>query len=260
MKVIVDGLAINYQDEGRGDVILMLHGWGTDLHTFDGLADKLRDKFRVIRLDFPGFSSSEEPHKDWSVSDYSQFTRRFLDKLNLKDIYVVIAHSFGGRVAIKALAGSDPATRSDLATQKMVLMGSAGVKPAMTVKKVLYQTVAKTGKAVTALPGLSKLRPVLKRRLYGAVKSTDYLEATSPRMRQIFLNVINEDLRKYAAQIDIPSLLIWGESDTSTPLRDGQTLHKLIKNSELRVIKDAGHFVYIDAPNKVYEHIKGFIS
>ncbi len=253
MKIIVDDLLVNYQDDGKGKIVLMLHGWGTNLHTFDTLAEHLQNKFRVVRLDFPGFGGSDKPRTAWSVEDYSHFTRQFLEKLDIEDFYTVITHSFGGRIVIKGVA------TSEIKPEKIILMGSAGVKPTMTIKKAFYKTVAKSGRIVTSLPGLSKLRPALKRRLYKSANATDYLE-TSSVMRQVFLNVINEDLKQYAADINCPTLLMWGELDDSTPLKDGKILHDLIKDSKLKVIPAAGHFVYEDAPDAVYKEIDEFIA
>ena len=253
MKIIVDDLLVNYQDDGKGKIVLMLHGWGADLSTFDNLAEQLQEQFRVIRLDLPGFGGSDKPRTAWSVGDYSHFTYKFLDKLNIGSFYTVIAHSFGGRVAIKGAA------TSELEPEKIVLMGSAGVKPAMTVKRTFYKIIAKIGRVITSFPGLSKLRPALRRRLYGSVNATDYLE-TSSVMRRVFLNVINEDLKQYAADINCPTLLVWGEQDSSTPLKDGKILHDLIKDSKLKVIPAAGHFVYDDAPDAVYAEINEFIA
>jgi len=58
MKVLVNNQLIEYKDEGSGRVVLLLHGWGTNLATFDQLAGHLAKKFRVIRFDFPGFGQS----------------------------------------------------------------------------------------------------------------------------------------------------------------------------------------------------------
>lgn len=252
MKVIVDDLLVNYEDEGKGKTVLMLHGWGTDMNSFTDLAERLQKKHRVVRLDFPGFGGSDKPRSGWTVGDYARFTRDFIEKLDL-DVYALIAHSFGGRVTIKGVA------EKELNPEKIILMGSAGIKPEMTAKKVAYQMAAKTGKAITSIPGLGRFRSGLQRRLYGSAGASDYL-ATSSVMRQVFINAIDEDLKRYAAQITKPSLLIWGEDDDSTPISDGKTLHQLIKKSELKVVPKAGHYVFLDEPETVTKKIEEFLS
>lgn len=251
MKILVNGQLIEYKDEGSGRVILLLHGWGANLVTFDQLTNHLAKKFRVIRFDFPGFGQSPKPDEDWSVSDYARITRDFLQKLKVKEVHAIIAHSFGGRIVIKGVS------LGYLQPQKIVLIGTAGVKPRQSFKKNVYKGIAKAGKFATSLPILNKAQPALRKRLYSAAGSTDYLHAG--QMRKIFLNTINEDLLPEVAQITQPTLLIWGENDTETPLKDANSMLKLLKNGQLIVIPNTGHFVYIEANERVIKELESFL-
>jgi pimeloyl-ACP methyl ester carboxylesterase len=107
------------------------------------------------------------------------------------------------------------------------------------------------------LPGLSSLRHRLRRNLYRAAGSDDYLK--SGELRQTFLNTINEDLAGDAAAIKVPALLVWGATDTDTPPADGRLLAAAIPRSTLRIIPDAGHFVHLDAPDQTYEYVSEFL-
>lgn len=252
MKVIVDEQLVNYQAEGSGKTILLLHGWGTNLQTFDGLSKYFVSEYRVIRIDLPGFGASPRPAGDWDINDYAIFVSKFLAKINEKEIFAVFGHSFGGRVTIKAIA------RRYIHPQKVVLIGSAGIKPAASVRKTAYQSIAKIGKTVTNLPGLKSIQSKLRKRLYVSAGATDYLAANE--MKPIFLSTIREDLQKDAAYISIPTLLVWGDDDVDTPVADGQKFHRIIKRSKLVVISDAGHFVYNDKPEEVATVIGEFLS
>lgn len=240
MKVVIDKTLVNYQDEGSGPVLLLLHGWGANLQSFDGLAAHLAKKYRVIRPDFPGFGQSTIPPDNWGVDDYARLTNAFLDKLNVTELHGVVAHSFGGRVTIKLIA------KHGLKPDTVVLMGAAGIKPQADSRQSAIKAAAKVGKTVTNLPGLRRLQAGLRRRLYGSIGSTDYLNAGP--LRQIFLNVINEDLTDEIPSIAQPTLLLWGEQDDETPVADARTMHGLIKGSRLVIVPEAGHFVYLDAP------------
>jgi pimeloyl-ACP methyl ester carboxylesterase len=251
MKVIVNNQLLEYEDRGNGRVVLMLHGWGVDLHTFDRLVDYLSQKYRVIRFDFPGFGKSPKPTLDWLVDDYARLVRDLLQKLNITDLYAVIAHSFGGRVTIKGIS------QDYFKPNQVILIGTAGVKPTQSVKKTIYKTIAKIGKIATALPLLNKLQPKLRQKLYSMVGSTDYLQAD--QMKKIFLNTINEDLLPEVKNIKQPTLLIWGENDTETPLNDAKLILNNLRHGQLRVIKNSGHFVYIEAFDKVIKEIDGFL-
>lgn len=252
MKVIVKNQLIEYQDEGSGRVLLLLHGWGTDLTTFDQLNSHLVKKFRVLRFDFPGFGKSPKPTEDWSISNYADLTRDLLQKLKIKQVYAVIGHSFGGRVVIKGIG------HGYLKPDKVILMGAAGVKPHQEIKKALYKSIAKVGRFATSIPVVNKLQPALRRRLYNSAGSTDYLQAN--QMQQIFVNVVNEDLLPEVPKITQPTLLIWGEDDTETPLSDARKIKDLLSDGRIFVVPNVGHFVYIDAFSAVTKEIDKFLS
>src|ERR1043166_6772182 len=100
MKVIVKGIATEYRDEGSGPIILMLHGWGDSLHSFDMLAQRLDPDCRILRLDLPGFGQSETPRGAWTLADYAEFVKAFCEKIGLVPDFLV-GHSMGGRIIIK---------------------------------------------------------------------------------------------------------------------------------------------------------------
>jgi pimeloyl-ACP methyl ester carboxylesterase len=252
MKVLVDGQLIEYKDEGKGRVILLLHGWGANLSSFNELTQYLSKHFRVIRFDFPGFGSSPQPHTDWKVADYAHITSELLKKLKIPSLYAVVGHSFGGRVIIKGFAGKE------LNAEKVVMMGAAGPKPSIKLKKLIFKTIAKTGKIVTVLPGLRQLRPKLRSKLYGAAGSTDYLNAKS--MQKIFLNTVNEDLLPEVGTINKPVLMIWGENDREVPLNVAEQMKSELKDAKLVVIPNAGHFVYLDDLAAVKNELEEFLS
>jgi pimeloyl-ACP methyl ester carboxylesterase len=251
-QVIIDGLSVAYSDAGSGPLIVMLHGWGADLSSFDGLALELARQYRLVRVDLPGFGASEQPGVDWRVQDYAEFVRRFLQKIGVDEVRVLLGHSFGGRISIKAVG------ESLVIPKKLILVDSAGVKESSSMRNNVYKAVAKTGKIITAIPPFSALRGRLRKTLYSSAGSTDYLNAG--RMKQIFLNTINEDLLPDAARISVPTLLIWGETDTATPLAQGKLLASRIAGSVLHVIPGAGHYSFIDKPQEVIGQIEEFIG
>lgn len=77
-----------------------------------------------------------------------------------------------------------------------------------------------------------------------AFASGDYLQAGN--LRETFVKVISEDLRHYARQINAPTLLIWGDQDTETPMAAAKILENSIPDSGLVVFQGAGHYCYLD--------------
>lgn len=252
MKMLVGDQLIEYSDEGKGRVILLLHGWGANGASFNDIANSLSKRFRVVRIDFPGFGASPKPSDTWGVGEYAELVGNFIKKLGIDKLYAVLGHSFGGRVIIKGIS------QGNFSPEKVVLIDTAGVKPADSSKRAAYQVIAKLGKGVTAVPGLRNLRPALRKKLYKAAGSTDYLEAAG--MRRIFLNTINEDLLPEVSSISQPTLVIWGESDLETPIADAYKIMNELPDGQLVVVPYAGHFVYIDDPKAVLKELEGFLG
>lgn len=252
MKCIVEGIATEYAVSGKGPIIMLLHGWGTSSRDMENLARELANSYCVITLDFPGFGSSERPAEVWGVGDYATFVQKFLEKINISDIYALIGHSFGGRVIIAGCA------RNIIKPNKIVLIGSAGIKHSADMKTTVFKGLAKSGKALLSLPGLSKYSSRAKLKLYEKAGSMDYLEAGG--MKDIFSKVIHEDLQSDAAEIVQSTLLIWGSKDEASPVADAKQFHKLITHSHLEIIEGAGHFVHHDETTKVQMLIKRFLD
>ncbi len=105
MNTKVDGLNIDYSDVGKGQILVLLHGWarGLSKEKYSNLINLLSKNFRVIALDFPGFGGSDQPPCPWGVDSYAKLVVNFLTKLKVKPI-AIIGHSFGGKVAIKLTA------------------------------------------------------------------------------------------------------------------------------------------------------------
>lgn len=248
MKVIVGNLATEYQDEGTGSAFLMLHGWKDSLNTFDELVPLLPG-YRIIRLDMPGFGGSDAPPSAWGVGEYVDFVQAFIEKLNVTP-EIIVGHSFGGRVAIKGVGSGV------LKPKKLVLIAAAGLARRRTLKNHLLAGFAKIGRVATSIPPLSLWQNTLRRKLYGALGS-DYFAAGS--LKETFKKVVSEDLSEYAAKITIPTLLVWGRDDASTPLSQAERIHELIERSQLDIVMNAGHFVHKEKPEEVANFIKMFI-
>ena len=201
MKIKVKNVLVNYIQYGEGKDILLLHGWGQNIEMMKMLGDNFSDRFRITILDFPGFGLSEEPSESWTIKDFADMLDEFVKELGIKKP-IIMGHSFGGRVAIRYSA--------DHVVEKIVLFGS----PCVREERELPLSV-KILKGIKKLPGMDKIGEFAK----NYIGSRDY-KAASPIMRQTLVDVVNEDLSKYAKEIDCPTLLIWGENDTEAPVED----------------------------------------
>jgi pimeloyl-ACP methyl ester carboxylesterase len=89
--------------------------------------------------------------------------------------------------------------------------------------------------------------------------SADYA-AASPTMRAILSKVVNEDLKHVMPNIKAPTLLIWGENDTATPLSDAKTMEKLIPDAGLVSFAGCGHYSFLDNPVQFAAVLTSFLK
>lgn len=189
--------------------------------------------------DLKGFGTNADMPYPYSLDDYIAEIKEYIYKKGLRCPHVV-AHSFGARIAIKA------ASEDGLLFNKLVLTGAAGLKPKSTFKKTVKRTVYRVLKKFMSKEKLSWLF------------SPDY-NALSPVMKESFKKIVSEHLDDRLKSIKNPTLLVFGAKDKETPLYMAKRLNKGIAESRLLIIENAGHFCFIDKPNKFNTEVKEFL-
>lgn len=225
MTYLFKSATINYEVVGEGDVqLVFLHGWGGQIDSFKFICKYLKFDFKALFIDFPPFGKSTQMDFAWTMFDYVELTLGIMREVNfIKPI--VIGHSFGGRVATLLASGGYAG--------KLMLVDSAGLKPKRTLKYKFKCMINKL-----------KAKMDCKN-----IKGSKDYEALSPVMKKTFVNIVNTFLEKYANIINIPTYIFWGAKDRQTPLYMARRFNALIKGSELVIIKNAGHFAYLDDLN-----------
>jgi pimeloyl-ACP methyl ester carboxylesterase len=249
MTVTVNSQTVYYAQVGmeHSDAVLLLHGWGTDHSLFRPLMDLLGQKYHVLALDLPGFGQSPEPPEPWCVDDYADLALGFLAALEIKRC-IMLGHSFGGRVIIKIAARQ--LTEPEI--PKIILVGSAGVKPALSKQSSARAKRYQLGKKIL------KPFPRLMERLRQRYGSADY-KAASPLMRQVLVKTVNEDLTDLLPQVQPPTLLVWGRYDIATPLADGQCMERLIPGAGLAVLEGT-HYAFLECQTQFLRVMASFLD
>jgi pimeloyl-ACP methyl ester carboxylesterase len=249
MQVIVNGLLTGYERSGTGRIVLLLHGWGDTAAGLTVLAKPLANHYSVINLDLPGFGSTATPDGVWGLNEYASFVHSFVRKLDIEP-YAIIGHSNGGAIAIRGLG------TNTIQAGKLVLLASSGIRDAYQPRIKALRLITKTGKLLTKPlpPGIKKR---LRTKVYSAVGS-DMLVAEN--LQESFKKVVTDDVRVDAQHIHIPTLLIYGDSDTAAPPSYGEMFQKLIKGSQLHVLPQAGHFVHLDKSAEVANLVEEFLK
>lgn len=239
MNILIGDINVNYftlGDVSSDEAVVMLHGWGSNITLFENSAKLMSEKFFVVAPDMPGFGETPEPPKAWNVDDYTDFIVEFIEKLGLKKV-ILLGHSFGGRVIIKLV------NRKNLpfTVTRLILVDSAGIRPEKNAEQLKKEKIMKTGKKLLAFS------PKLLNYLQSMVGSADYKAAT-PLMREVLVNVVNEDLSHLLPSITQETLLIWGTLDTATPITDAEKMEQLIPEAGLARIEGVGHYSFLENP------------
>lgn len=250
----LSNLSFSMTDAAQSPAIIWAHGWGQSGQSFADLISPLRTLGKHIALDFPGFGKSSIPPQDWTLENYTDLCARFITEHNLAPV-TWIGHSFGCRVGIR-LAANYP----DL-VGKLCLIAGAGLQRKrpftqqinVTSKIYLYKTLKHL------IPYGPQQLGFTRERLLQLFASPDY--ANAGPLRQVFRNVIAEDLTAHAREITCPTLLIYGDQDTETPPEIGQRLEKLIPNAKMVLLQDEDHYSVLQTGrHKVTPLLKNFIK
>lgn len=239
-------LFYRYEKSDKKDTVLLLHGWGCDGSIFSAFEKVLKENASVLAVDFPGHGQSGEPPVPWGVEEYAKQIYSLLNELAIERVHI-IAHSFGGRVAIW-LSSHYPQL-----VDKMVITGGAGLRKQNNAKPNKRQKQYKTLKAlvgyVAKIPFLKSFADNLQEKLVQKYGSPDY-KRLNPNMRKTFVKVINQDLGEFLPLIQASTLLIWGAADTETPLWMGQKMEKEIPDAGLVVFDGRTHFAFLEEVNR----------
>lgn len=246
----LSGLNFHYTVQGEGAPIILMHGWGCNLTTLQSVEKVALENHKVYNVDFPGFGESQEPSKVWGVEEYTRLIEQLVNAENIENP-ILLGHSFGGRVGILYSSRNK--------VNKLILVDAAGVKPRHSLKYYFKVYTYKLGKKLMPLI-YGKARAQQRIDAMRAKRgSSDYNNA-SPMMRAILSKVVNEDLKDKMPLIKAPTLLIWGENDTATPLRDAKTMERLIPNAGLVSFPGCGHYSFLDNPFQFAAVLRSFLN
>jgi pimeloyl-ACP methyl ester carboxylesterase len=248
----IDGLNIEYTVEGEGYPVLLLHGWGSSYDVYNGIINTLKNRYKVVALNFPGCGKSDTMENPWNLDDYCNLVLKFMDKLEIKNP-IMFGHSHGGRVTLNMAACGM------VCPPKIVLLDSAGLIPKKSFRQKWRAKSFKAIKTVLTLPVIKNFSGSLLEKARKHYGSADY-NAAPLVLRQTLVSLVNTDLRDIISNITCPTLLIWGENDTATPLSDAKIIESKIKDSGLCVIKGTGHYSFCERPFEAHAIINSFLN
>jgi pimeloyl-ACP methyl ester carboxylesterase len=259
------GMRLHVRDTGPRDApaVILLHGFGSSLQTWDAWADKLSDKFRVVRYDLPGFGlTGPDPTGDYTDARSIAVLAALMDRLGIAKASV-IGNSMGGKLAW-SFAAAHPAR-----VEKLVLVSpdgfaspgfAYGKKPDVPVMMRLLPYVLPgfmlRASLVPAYADPAMLTDGLVARYADMMRAPGVRGAIVDRMGQYMPENPEDQLRHITA----PTLLIWGEKDGMIPFGNAQDYLRAIPNSRLVAFPNLGHIPQEEAPESSLAPVRQFLA
>lgn len=249
MLVEVSGVLFHYRVKGSGGVpVLLLHGWGRDASYWDLLVDSLSGcDCSFYSVDLPGFGLSAPPPEVWGVEGYAGFLCGWMESIRPMAEWVVVGHSFGGKVAL-CLGRWYPVRR-------LVLLASAGVVAHKSWSIRFRNSLLRFIKRVLKLTVRTDLADRILEQYRTRYGSSDY-RAAQGIMRAVLVRAVSEDVTSWLPEVQMPVLLIWGEQDSATPLVSAKLMQQLLSKARLVILKGVGHDLMAERPLEVIKLVK----
>lgn len=264
----VDGMMVHYRDEGNPSdslPLVLLHGTGSNLHTWDGWLSKMVKNHRIIRQDLPSYGlTGPNKNNDYSAQYYVQFLHNFLSKIKVKK-YSLAGNSLGGKIAWEyALKFPDE-------IHKLILIDAAGypykrgggamvfklaqipvlkdilikITPKAIIKKSMLDVYADDTKVTEAL--ITQYHDMARR----AGNRAAFVNKKIPINDNNYLNI---------NQIKVPVLIQWGALDNWIKLENAYHFQKDLPNDTLIIYKNAGHVPMEEIPNETADDALIFLA
>lgn len=261
----VSGLRLHVRDTGPKDrpAIIMLHGFGSSLHTWEPWARALEVDYRVIRFDLPGSGLSDpDPTGDYTDLRTMQLLAALMDRLGVARASL-IGNSIGGRIAW-TFAALNPER-----VTKLVLISPDGFEspgiaygqkpevPAMVKLMRYFLPQGLLRKNLEAAYGNAEsLREDTVDRYYDLMLAPGVRDAMIARMEQ----TVRTDPEPLLRNIAAPVLLVWGEKDALIPFSNAADYARFIPESSLASFPDLGHVPQEEAPEISLVPVRAFLG
>lgn len=267
--VEIMGADVHYVDEGSGDVIVMIHGFASSLHTWDALASELARSHRVIRLDLPPFGvtgplrTTAGEIETMNLPTYRRFIDTFMQVIGVTRA-TMIGNSLGG------LISWDYAVRHRAAVERLVLIDAAGFPMKLPIYIGLFNSALVRMSSPWCLPDAIIKSAV--RNVYGDPRK---LEATTLRRYIDFFH--GENTRAAIGKmvptldfsgldtdvlrtLDVPSLVLWGAKDRWIPPAHAEEFVSRIPGARLVMYAGLGHIPMEEDPERVLGDLRSFLN
>lgn len=274
-RISIAGEEIAYLEAGSGEkTLLFIHGLSSNLSAWSQNISVLKQQYRCIALDLPGYGKSTKNRTTYSLADYANFINSFIEKKELQNV-VLTGHSMGGQIAVHTLLAA-PET-----FKKLILIAPAGIET-FSHEEALVMKASYTSELVEGSTP-EQIRNNFRMNFHSFPENAEFMvedriamkEAEDMRIySEVVVNnihaMLNEPVIDRLKEIEVPVLMIYGKNDLLIPNKNfhpSQDIDSLVKDAEKRIsnlevvlIDEAGHFVNFEKSAEVNEKVTEFIE
>lgn len=259
--ISINGMDIHLRQQGVGETLLLLHGTGSSLHTWEDWVGQLKDSFHVVTIDLPGFGlTGPHPEHIYTTAMYNSLINNIKDHLSINTFHIG-GNSFGGYISWNYTLD-----HPDI-VDKLILIDAAGYEhdSPLIFKLIANPIIGPLLKRLTSKSLIesnikevyhdeSKISSQLIDRYYDMTLREGNRDALFARVKRVDENRIDK-----ISQISEPTLIMWGENDAWAPVEDAFKFDKDLPNSQLTVFKEVGHVPMEEIPIKSAQVIRSFL-
>jgi pimeloyl-ACP methyl ester carboxylesterase len=269
----INGQQIHVHEEGSptGKVALLIHGWGSSWYAVSPLLPLLRQRYRCLAVDLPGYGASPHGPGRTTIAGYADLLTSLIGEVTTQPV-VLVGHSMGGMISLMIAL-----KRPELVERMVLLCPTVSGHLSLLINLTLLPFVVLERFPLTnVIVGVFEPLVGITDRLLRAplfadrtdISNEDYerIKADTRRRDQgriraeCFRAMRENDLRGKLGPIDIPSLVIWGMEDNTVPLRDASVVAREWPQADLRVIPNAGHWPQFETPEITERYVRAFLS
>lgn len=267
--ISIEGMPVHYRMEGNmADSIplLLLHGTGASLHTWDGWVDRMKSSKKIIRLDLPAFGlTGPSPSREYAPEMFQRVVIALLDSLNVH-LVDIAGNSLGGRIAWYTTLRHPDRVR------KLILIDAVGYPMQQGNQPLAFRlaTIPILNKVLTFITPRSVVKSTLLNLYSDDTKVTDdlvdrYFElALRPGNRQAFIDrarpFYGDSTYTRMSKITQPTLILWGEEDYFVPISMAGKFERDLPNDTLVIVPHSGHMPMEETPEETSRLAMSFLK